>query len=124
MSKLDKDGVLAKFTAAYEAANGKAPTIEAKGGWYSVDGGKNIRLAQLEEMADSMETPAPKKAKAEKPAKEAKAEKPKAAAKADKPKAPAKAKKAKAKKSASSFSVKDFYTKQIQDTNPGAKAPR
>ena len=124
MSKLDKDGVLAKFTAAYEAANGKAPTIEAKGGWYSVDGGKNIRLAQLEEMADRMETPAPKKAKAEKPAKEAKAEKPKAAAKADKPKAPAKAKKAKAKKSASSFSVKDFYTKQIQDTNPGAKAPR
>ena len=123
MSKLDKDGVLAKFTAAYEAANGKAPTIEAKGGWYSVDGGKNIRLAQLEEMADSMETPAPKKAKAEKPAKEAKAEKPKAAAKAVKPKAPAKAK-AKAKKSASSFSVKDFYTKQIQDTNPGAKAPR
>lgn len=123
MSKLDKDGVLAKFTAAYEAANGKAPTIEAKGGWYSVDGGKNIRLAQLEEMADSMETPAPKKAKAEKPAKEAKAEKPKAAAKADKPKAPAKTK-AKAKKSASSFSVKDFYTKQIQDTNPGAKAPR
>lgn len=123
MSKLDKDGVLAKFTAAYEAANGKAPTIEAKGGWYSVDGGKNIRLAQLEEMADSMKTPAPKKAKADKPAKEAKAEKPKAAAKADKPKAPSKAK-AKAKKSASSFSVKDFYTKQIQDTNPGAKAPR
>ena len=123
MSKLDKDGVLAKFTAAYEAANGKAPTIEAKGGWYSVDGGKNIRLAQLAEMADDMEAPAPKKAKAEKPATEAKAEKPKAAAKADKPKAPAKAK-TKAKKSASSFSVKDFYTKQIQDTNPGAKAPR
>lgn len=121
MSKLDKDGVLAKFTAAYEAANGKAPTIEAKGGWYSVDGGKNIRLAQLEEMADSMDTPAPKKAKAEKPVKEAKAEKLKAAAKAEKPKAPAKAK---AEKSASSFSVKDFYTKQIQDTNPGAKAPR
>nr|WP_297349058.1 hypothetical protein [uncultured Glaciecola sp.] len=118
MSKLDKDSVLAKFTAAYEAANGKAPTIEAKGGWYSVDGGKNIRLAQLDEMADNMgSAPAPKKAKAEKPAKEAKIEKPKAA----KPKAPAKTK---AKKSASSFSVKDFYTKQIQDTNPGAKAPR
>lgn len=125
MSKLDKDGVLAKFTAAYEAANGKAPTIEAKGGWYTVDGGKNIRLAQLEEMADNMAAPAPKKAKAAKPAKEAKVEKPKAAAKADKPKAPAKAKaKAKAKKPASNFSVKDFYTKQIQDSNPGAKAPR
>ena len=121
MSKLDKDSVLAKFTAAYEAANGKAPTIEAKGGWYSVDGGKNIRLAQLDEMADGMAAPAPKKAKAEKPKAAAKAEKPKAAAKAEKPKAPAKAK---AKKPASSFSVKDFYTKQIQETNPGAKAPR
>ena len=119
MSKLDKDSVLAKFTAAYEAAHGKVPTIEAKGGWYSVDGGKNIRLAHLEEMADSMGSaaPAPKKAKAEKPAKEAKVEKPKAA----KPKTPAKAK---AKKPASNFSVKDFYTKQIQDTNSGAKAPR
>lgn len=128
MSKLDKDSVLAKFTAAYEAANGKTPTIEAKGGWYSVDGGKNIRLAQLDEMADSMGAPAPKKAKAEKPAKEtkaAKAEKPKAAAKAEKPKAAVKAPaKAKAKKTGSSFSVKDFYTKQIQEANSGAKAPR
>jgi len=111
MSKLDKDSVLAKFTAAYKAANGKAPTIEAKGGWYSVDSGKNIRLAQLDEMADGMSAaPAPKKAKVEKPAKVAKP-------KADKAKA-------KTKKLASSFSVKDFYTKQIQDTNAGAKAPR
>jgi hypothetical protein len=118
MSKLDKDSVLAKFTAAYEAAHGKTPIIEAKGGWYSVDGGKNIRLAQLEEMADNIgSAAAPKKAKTEKPAKEAKVEKPKAA----KPKAPAKTK---AKKPASNFSVKDFYTKQIQDTNSGAKAPR
>ncbi|GAC28194.1 hypothetical protein [Brumicola pallidula] len=115
MSKLDKDSVLAKFTAAYEAANGKAPIIEAKGGWYTVDGGKNIRLAQLEEMADSMgAAPTLKKQKVEEPVKEAKIEKPKAPAKA----------KAKSKKSASSFSVKDFYTKQIQDINPGAKAPR
>jgi hypothetical protein len=110
MSKLDKDSVLAKFTAAYEAANGKVPEIEAKGGWYSVDGGKNIRLAQLDEMADSMTAPTPKKAKAEKPAKEAKTAKPKAPAKA--------------KKQATSFSVKDFYTKQIQEANPGAIAPR
>jgi hypothetical protein len=115
MSKLDKDSVLAKFTAAYEAANGAAPTIEAKGGWYSVDGGKNIRLAQLEEMADSIgSAPVPKKQKAEK---SAKVDKPDEA----KPKAPAKTK---AKNSASSFSVKDFYTKQIQDINSGAKAPR
>ena len=43
MSKLDKDAVIAKFTEAYTAANGKAPQIEAKGGWYSVDGSKNMR---------------------------------------------------------------------------------
>jgi hypothetical protein len=112
--------VLAKFTAAYESANGKPPQIEAKGGWYSVDGDKNIRLAQLDELADSMSAPAPKKAKtakAEAPVAEVKAEKPKAAAK----KAPAKAK---TKKPVSSFSVKDFYTKQIQEANPGARAPR
>lgn len=115
MSKLDKDSVLAKFSVAYEAANGKAPVIEAKGGWYTVDGGKNIRLAQLEEMADSMgAAPIPKEQKVEKPVKEAKIEKPKAPAKA----------KAKSKKPSSSFSVKDFYTKQIQEINPGAKAPR
>ncbi|MCJ8273368.1 MAG: hypothetical protein MJK04_28700 [Psychrosphaera sp.] len=50
MSKLDKDEVIANFTAAYQAANGKEPQVEAKGGWYSVDGGKNIRLAALVDM--------------------------------------------------------------------------
>jgi hypothetical protein len=50
MSKLDKDEVIANFTAAYQAANGKKPQVEAKGGWYSVDGGKNIRLAALVDM--------------------------------------------------------------------------
>lgn len=32
MSKLDKEDVIASFTAAYVAANGKEPHIEAKGG--------------------------------------------------------------------------------------------
>jgi hypothetical protein len=102
MSKLDKDSVIEKFTTAYTAANGKAPQIEAKGGWYSVDGGKNMRLAQLDELADSMagSAPAPKKAVAKKPAAK------------------------KAKKPASAFSVKDFYTAQIQEANPGSRAPR
>lgn len=50
MSKLDKDQVLSDFTAAYNKANGKDPQIEAKSGWFSVDGGKNIRLATLVEM--------------------------------------------------------------------------
>ncbi|MFC4699155.1 hypothetical protein ACFO4O_03170 [Glaciecola siphonariae] len=129
MSKLDKDSVIEKFTAAYKDANGKAPSIEAKGGWYSVDGGKNIRLAQLDEMADELgksagkakAAPAEKKA-AKKPA--AKAAEPKAApaAKEKKP-APKKAAK-KPKKAPGSFSVKDFYTQQILEANPGSKAPR
>lgn len=106
MSKLDKDAVIAKFTEAYQKANGKAPVIEAKGGWYSVDGGKNIRLAQLEELADSFGADnAP--AKVEKPAKEVASPKTK-----------------KAVKVSSGFSVKDFYIQQIKEANPGAKAPR
>jgi hypothetical protein len=101
MSKLDKDTVINNFTQAFTTANGKAPAIEANGGWYSVDGGKNMRLAQLEEMTAELNG-----AKA-KPAKATKVKKPT-------PK----------KKAAKTFSVKDFYTQQIIDANPGAKAPR
>lgn len=101
MSKLDKETVLENFTEAFTKANGKAPTIEAKGGWYSVDGDKNVRLAQLEEMTAELNGAADTK-----PA--------------------AKVTKKTSKKAAnkSSFSVKDFYTQQILDANPGAKAPR
>lgn len=53
MSKLDKDQVVAEFTAAYKAAFGKAPQLEQKPGWFSVDGGKNIRLAELAELGAS-----------------------------------------------------------------------
>uniref|UniRef100_A0A486XKS6 Uncharacterized protein n=1 Tax=Rheinheimera sp. BAL341 TaxID=1708203 RepID=A0A486XKS6_9GAMM len=53
MSKLDKDQVVAEFTAAYQAAFGKAPQLEQKPGWFSVDGGKNIRLAELAELGAS-----------------------------------------------------------------------
>ncbi|MEN3158645.1 hypothetical protein ABC502_09705 [Alkalimonas sp. NCh-2] len=66
MSKLDKDQVIAEFTAAYQAAFGKAPQLEQKPGWFSVDGGKNIRLAELAELAQSYGT-------AKAPAKPAKA---------------------------------------------------
>ena len=83
MSKLDKDQVIADFTAAYTAAFGKAPQLEQKPGWFSVDGGKNIRLAELAELAASYgnSKPAAKPAAA-KPAKAAVA---KPAAKAAKP---------------------------------------
>lgn len=53
MSKLDKEHVIAEFTAAYKAAFGKEPQLEQKPGWFSVDGGKNIRLAELAELTQS-----------------------------------------------------------------------
>ena len=81
MSKLDKDKVIADFTAAYEKANGKSPDIEAKGGWYSVDGGKNMRLAQLKEMGDSFSGAGASPAKKEKTAAPKKAAPKKTAAK-------------------------------------------
>ena len=110
MAALDKDKVIEKFTLAYTNANGKAPSIEAKGGWYSVDGGKNLRLAQLDELADSMGSDAPAAEAA--PAKKAPAKKaaPKAAAK-----------KSKAK---SSFSVKAHWNEKIKAENAGAILPR
>lgn len=122
MSKLDKETVISSFTEAYKQANGKAPSIEAKGGWYSVDGGKNMRLAQLAEEAENLAKSAPKaEKKTEKKAEKKTEDKKEAKAapkKASKPKASKKAKPAK------TFSVKDFYTQQIQANNPGSKAPR
>ena len=119
MSKLDKDLVIATFTEAYTAANGKAPAIEAKGGWYSVDGGKNMRLADLDAMTAELGSPTPvKKTKAV-------AEKPKKAAE-KKPAAEKKATKAPAKKKAkkSDFSVKAFWADKVLEQNKGSKLPR
>ncbi|MCH8536396.1 MAG: hypothetical protein LAT66_01375 [Alkalimonas sp.] len=92
MSKLDKEQVIAEFTAAYKTAFGKEPQLEQKPGWFSVDGGKNMRLAELAELAQSYagskSAAKPKKAdkateKAEsKPAKATKAAKKPAASKA------------------------------------------
>lgn len=144
MSKLDKDQVIENFTNAYTAANGKKPNIEAGGGWYSVDGGKKVRLAALDEMATELSSatakaePAKKKAakpaaekKAAKPAAEKKAAKPAAEKKAAKPAAEKKAAKpaakkpaAKSKKSKADFSVKAFWAEKITEQNPGSKLPR
>lgn len=100
MSKLDKEQVIAEFTAAYKTAFGKEPQLEQKPGWFSVDGGKNIRLAELAELAQSYtgSKAAAKPKKADKPA-VAKAESkpatsPKAAPKAGKKPAAKKAKSA------------------------------
>jgi hypothetical protein len=119
MSKLDKEQVIAAFTEAYTAANGKAPTIEAKGGWYSIDGGKNMRLADLDAMSAELGSSSPaKKTKAV-------TEKPKAAVE-KKPAAAKKAATAPAKKKAkkSDFSVKGFWAGKILEQNTGSKLPR
>ncbi|NMM40271.1 hypothetical protein [Pseudoalteromonas arctica] len=54
MSKLDKTEVLNAFEAAYQAANGKKPEITTKPGWYSIDGGKNLRLAEVAELTEQL----------------------------------------------------------------------
>jgi hypothetical protein len=111
MSELDKDQVIAAFTEAYTAANGKAPTIEAKGGWYSVDGGKNIRLANLNAMIAELDTSTPAK---------------EATAAVEKPKnsKPKKAAPVKKKVKKSDFSVKAFWAKKILEESPVSKLPR
>lgn len=117
MSKLDKDDVLAKFTEAYKAVNGKEPQVESKSGWYSVDGGKNIRLAQLAEMTEEMTSSTPAAAQtveapsgnSEKPAKSTKS-----AAKST----------AKPVSKSGGFSVKNFWVSKITEENAGANAPR
>lgn len=119
MASLDKDQVIDKFTLAYTNANGKAPTIEAKGGWYSVDGGKNVRLAQLDELADEMSGDGAAKAEVKKPTKAAKP----AAAKAKADTKP-KAKKAKPQKAKGGFSVKSHWNEKIKADNSGAILPR
>lgn len=111
MSKLDKDQVITAFTEAYTAANGKAPTIEAKGGWYSVDGGKNMRLADLNAMIDELSVNATQQEAAPKKAE------------APKKKAPAK-KKASKKAKKSDFSVKAFWAEKVLEKNAGSKLPR
>ncbi|HET8816059.1 MAG TPA: hypothetical protein VFM61_01285 [Pseudidiomarina sp.] len=136
MSKLDKDKVLADFTEAYQQAHGKQPKIEASGGWYSVDGGKNMRLAQLAEQVDELKGGAKKatKSAAKKPAKEAAKPAAKAAPakKAAAAKAPAKkaapVKKAAAKKSASAKSggltAKELWKKKLEEDATLSRLPR
>lgn len=113
MSKLDKDQTIEQFTLAYTAANGKAPEIEAKGGWYSVDGGKNIRLAAIAEMTAELTGSAsitPASAPTATPA--AKAKK------------PAAAKKTKTAKSGNGFSVKNFWQETVLAPLHNARPPR
>jgi len=111
MANLDKEAVIAAFTSAYEAKHGSAPSIEAKSGWYSVDGGKNIRLAQLQEMTEDLMSGNGKASKEEK------------RVSAPTKKAPKKSAPPTANKKGQ-FSVKDFWAEKLREDAPGSTLPR
>ncbi|SHG89534.1 hypothetical protein [Ferrimonas marina] len=118
MSKLNKEEVIAQFTAAYLAKNGKEPQIEQKGSWFKVDGGKSVRLGELAEMINELGG-----AEASAPAKQPEAAKP-----ADKPvakKAAAKQKPAK-KKAVATSGNGGLTAKQLwaQKVGQGNRLPR
>lgn len=114
MSKANKEQIIEEFTQAYQKAHGKTPEIEAKSGWYSVDGGKNMRIGQLEEMTKELGGQSSSGAATKKAASKPKTE----------GKAKAKPAKKQSKKAATGFSVKDFYAQKLQDENPGSTLPR
>ncbi|KXJ60487.1 MAG: hypothetical protein AXW14_03875 [Alteromonas sp. Nap_26] len=107
MTNLDKDKVITEFTNAYTQVNGKAPSLEIKSGWYSVDGGKNVRLSQLKEMTASLLASSNDKAKP-----------------VSTSKTPKKSNTSTSPKSKSGFSVKQFWADKLQQQDPGSTLPR
>lgn len=123
MSKLDKTEVLNAFEAAYEAANGKKPEITAKSGWYSVDGGKNMRLAELADLTAEMTSGKAASKPAEKQAAPAKTAKKKATQAA-----PAKAEKKAAftviRESKDGYTAEEFWIKVLAEKDHDCRLPR
>jgi len=136
MSNLDKDKVIAEYTEAYQKAHGKKPKIESSNGWYSVDGGKNVRLSQLADDAKALgkeKKSAPKKSESKKTEpKKAEAKKP-AAKKAETKKPAAKkpaakkssAKQSSAKKSSSGgLTAKELWKQKLEGKDGDCRLPR
>jgi len=122
MSKLDKEKVLAEFIEAYKKAHGKEPKIESSSGWYSVDGGKNVRLAQLAEEAEQLTS-----GKADKPAaKQAAPKKAPAKKSATKKPAASKAKAAKTKtvSSGKGLTAKELWKQKLEKDAADCRLPR
>jgi len=136
MSKLDKEKVLAEYTEAYQKAHGKKPKIESSNGWYSVDGGKNVRLAQLADEAKALgkeKKSAPKKSEAKKSepkkteTKKPASKKAEPKKKADKKPAAKKstAKKSPAKKSSSGgLTAKELWKEKLEKKGSDCRLPR
>lgn len=127
MSKLDKEKVLADFTEAYQKAHGKKPDIESSNGWYSVDGGKNVRLAQLADDAKTLGTTTSsdtKKKPETKKAETKKADTKKPATKKAANKKPA-AKKSSSKSSGSGgLTAKELWKQKLAAKDSNCRLPR
>ncbi|MCL2918691.1 hypothetical protein [Shewanella litorisediminis] len=50
MSNMTKEEVISALEAALEKAEGRKVSIEQKGSWFKIDGGKSLRFAELEAM--------------------------------------------------------------------------
>jgi len=135
MSKLDKEKVLAEYTEAYEKAHGKKPKIEASNGWYSVDGGKNVRLAQLDEDAKALAKGKPAKAekasdkkaaakKTETKSDTKKAAPKKTAAKKEAPKKAAAKKPAVKKSNSGGLTAKELWKQKLESKGTDCRLPR
>ncbi len=89
MSNLTKEEVISALESALTKAQGTTVTIEQKGSWYKIDGGKSLRFSDLEAMLaeQSDAAPAEKKAPVAKKSPAAKKEPTKTAPKKTAPKA-------------------------------------
>jgi hypothetical protein len=119
MAKPDKNDVLEEFIHAYTKANGKQPDIQAKSGWYSVDGGKNVRLAQVQDMTAALLEGGSKTPSTPKATKKAMSETPPKTTYKTRPKNVAKTKPQK-----SGFSVKQYWADKLNAEAPGSTQPR
>ncbi|WP_299494340.1 hypothetical protein [uncultured Shewanella sp.] len=50
MSKLTKEEVISQLEGFLTSQQGKTVSIEQKGSWYKIDGGKSLRFSELESM--------------------------------------------------------------------------
>ncbi|MBS3798737.1 MULTISPECIES: hypothetical protein [unclassified Pseudoalteromonas] len=126
MSKLDKTEVLAAFEAAYEAANGKKPEITTKPGWYSIDGGKNMRLADVAALTEELtsgKTETVAKAEEKAPAKASKKTTTKKAAPAAKP-TEKKAAFTVVSENKDGFTAEEFWIKELAEKDHDCRLPR
>lgn len=68
MSKLTKEEVISQLEGFLSSQQGQTVSIEQKGSWYKIDGGKSLRFSELESMfaefntentTEKAETPTP-----------------------------------------------------------------